>query len=308
MVTESLARELIRLKFENKDCSQAERLLRRMTGNVTEFIKAVGIRPEKLDSFDRATIAVHDGDIEEFRRLLPETPHRYTSLLTDAAARPDGVGSQMTGMVLAVSENIPNDTYVNICKKAMKNDDIDKLLMLMDRAEFVVQDLNNSFYSNLIIDAILNMSRKMTLSLTDACPDGSLEESGSNALRYAIEHNEYKLSRRILEKGVDLGNNFAELFYTAARKEAGEYIHLLKEKGADIDGQNSFALRICLGSGNLNAAKFLLDNGADFEKFRNNTETQTENSRNFVAALQGYWETEIKPQDRPEQDNGMTFR
>lgn len=60
LVTQALAEQRIRLGPQAED---EEKLLRRMTGSVTEYMDAAGLS-KRLDENDRALLAEHDGEPE----------------------------------------------------------------------------------------------------------------------------------------------------------------------------------------------------------------------------------------------------
>ena len=60
LVTQALAEQRIRL---GPQAEGEEKLLRRMVGNVTEYMDAAGLS-NRLDEHDRALLAEHDGEPE----------------------------------------------------------------------------------------------------------------------------------------------------------------------------------------------------------------------------------------------------
>ena len=77
--------------------SQTEQLLRRMTGSITEYVNTVGMRPLRMSDFDKAVLAIQDGELESFRKYAAKVPYQQEEpLLVEAAGRPGAVGRKMT--------------------------------------------------------------------------------------------------------------------------------------------------------------------------------------------------------------------
>ena len=78
--------------------SQTEQLLRRMTGNMD----TVGQRPLRLDDYDRAVLAIRDGELSAFQTLLPNLKDRAHDLLIEAAGRP-GIVAVLSPIILVIA-------------------------------------------------------------------------------------------------------------------------------------------------------------------------------------------------------------
>ena len=79
--------------------SQTEQLLRRMTGSITAYMDEVGQRPLRLSDYDRAVLAIRDGEFETFSALYPKVPDRADDLLIEVSGRPGRVGGNMVLML-----------------------------------------------------------------------------------------------------------------------------------------------------------------------------------------------------------------
>lgn len=77
--------------------SQTEQLLRRMTGSITAYMDEVGQRPLRLSDYDKAVLAIRDGEFEAFSSLYPRVPDRADDLLIEAAGRPEEQGETWSG-------------------------------------------------------------------------------------------------------------------------------------------------------------------------------------------------------------------
>lgn len=80
--------------------TQTEQLLRRMTGNITAYMDVVGERPLHMNDYDRAVLAIRDGELEAFKKLLPDLRNRADELLVKTAERPGIAGRKMTMLML----------------------------------------------------------------------------------------------------------------------------------------------------------------------------------------------------------------
>ena len=95
---------------------QTEQLLRRMTGGITGYMSLIGQRPLHMSETDRALIAIRDGDLGEFKELLPRITEQENldGLLLEAARRPGAVGRKMA-MLLLEGHQYTESVYKQVC-------------------------------------------------------------------------------------------------------------------------------------------------------------------------------------------------
>ena len=86
--------------------SGIEQLLRRMTGSITAYMDLVGERPLRISNFDKTVLAIHDGELQAFKELLPRIKNRVGGLLVEAAGRAGAVGRKMTLEIVPMSLRI----------------------------------------------------------------------------------------------------------------------------------------------------------------------------------------------------------
>ena len=60
---------------------QTEQLLRRMTGSITEYVNTVGMRPLRMSDFDKAVLAIQDGELEAFKKYAARVPYQQEETL-----------------------------------------------------------------------------------------------------------------------------------------------------------------------------------------------------------------------------------
>ncbi len=136
--------------------SQTEQLLRRMTGSITAYMDTVGQRPLRLSDYDRAVLAVQDGELSAFKELYPNALKDHANdLLIVAAGRPGAVGRKMTVLLLADVEQFQETAYRAACLKAIGIDDFEKVSFLLEQAGSHVPDLSASFHGEMASEAYL---------------------------------------------------------------------------------------------------------------------------------------------------------
>ena len=124
--------------------SQTEQLLRRMTGSITAYMDTVGQRPLHLGAYDRAVLAIQDGELPAFKELYPQALEDHAGdLLIAAAGRPGAVGRKMTVLLLADVEQFQETAYHAACQKAVDINDSEKVSFLLEQAGSHVPDLDH---------------------------------------------------------------------------------------------------------------------------------------------------------------------
>ena len=69
-----------------------------MTGSITEYVNTVGMRPLRMSDFDKAVLAIQDGELEAFKKYAAKVPYQQEeTLLVEAAGRPGGCGPENDG-------------------------------------------------------------------------------------------------------------------------------------------------------------------------------------------------------------------
>lgn len=129
--------------------SQTEQLLRRITGNITEYVNAVGMRPLRMSDYDKAVLAIQDGNLEAFKIYAAKASDPEDSLLVEAAGRPGAVGRKMTELLVANRMDISYESYHLACKKAIDIADSEKLFFLLEQAQTCVSQLEPAFYGKM---------------------------------------------------------------------------------------------------------------------------------------------------------------
>lgn len=137
--------------------SQTEQLLRRMTGSITEYVNAVGMRPLRMSGYDKTILAIQDGELFAFKELYPQTLKDHANdLFIEAAGRPSVVGRKMTLLLLADVEQFSEPTYRTACQRAININGPEKVTFLLEQAESHVPELSPSFHGEMASYAYLD--------------------------------------------------------------------------------------------------------------------------------------------------------
>ena len=110
-----------------EDTVGVEKVLRRMTGSITEYVNEVGNRPLRISDSERAALAIRDGNLEEFQTTFPKVPEQTGPLLVQVAGRPGMVGRQMCRLLLDGAKGISSETYLTACKAAVDTADLERV-------------------------------------------------------------------------------------------------------------------------------------------------------------------------------------
>ena len=62
--------------------------MKRMTGSITAYINEVGMRPLHMSDYDKAVLAIRDGEMAAFTEYSAKVPDQADALLIEAAGRP----------------------------------------------------------------------------------------------------------------------------------------------------------------------------------------------------------------------------
>ena len=129
---------------------QTEQLLRRMTGSITEYVNAVGMRPLRMSDYDKAILAIQDGEMSAFQALCPKVLTEHADdLLTAAAGRPGNVGVRMMALVLANDVRFSEEIYRTACQNAVDIADANRVHLLLAAADHYVPQLSPSLHGEI---------------------------------------------------------------------------------------------------------------------------------------------------------------
>ena len=248
--------------------SGVEQLLRRMTGSITAYMDLVGERPLRITDFDQAVLAIHDGELQAFKELLPRIKNRVGGLLVEAAGRAGAVGRKMTLEIVAYAPEFLRADYTAASHRAVEISDTERVCFLMEQAQSIVCDLDPSYYGEIMDYAYLH-NRRMGRSLVEAAPEEWIAAAPPELLCHAIlqPNLDFEMADALVTKGAPCGERSAELLrhMTTSRDEWAA--KLLLEDGMKIENDDYAALDACVCNRAAGIAQTLLERGMDFDGY-----------------------------------------
>lgn len=299
LVIDCLIEMRSRIQVENKPVNPAEQLLRRIIGNITAYMEAVGERPQNISPYDYAILSIRDsnmkGFLESYRKVTSE---ENGDLLIRAARRPGRIGKKMMELLLMEAKEIPSETFESACKSAINTCDLERVVLLIDKAVSVVKDMDMSMYGRIIQHAQFPEERRgytgnIAFALIKRCTSEQLSAANPYLLEHFIMFNKSEMAYELIKKGVPHDPD-KTMFDVAKSKNVQLFYMLRRQTGEDLS--YSGALRLCMRWNNLDAAIFLLRNGIEFEKFRDSIESDSlaQEQITFLGSLTHFWENNIK--------------
>ena len=248
--------------------ASVEQLLRRMTGSITAYMDLVGERPIRITDFDKAVLAIHDGELQAFKELLPRIKNHVGDLLVEAAGCAGAVGGKMTLEVVAYAPEFLSADYTAASQKAVELCDEDRVRFLMEQAKGIVCDLDPSYYGKIMDYAYLH-NRRMGRSLVEAAPEEWITAAPPELLCHAIlqPNLDFEMADALVMKGAPCGERAAELlrYMTTSRDEWAA--KLLLEDGMKVESNDYAALDACICNRAAGIAQTLLERGTDFDGY-----------------------------------------
>lgn len=284
---------------------EVEQVLRRVAGSITEYINEVGHRPLKISDFDKAVLAIQDGDIDLFHDTYTQMPGRIGELLLEAAGRPGEIGRRMCFLLLADGDGISNELYLACCKKAIDTGDVERAEFFADQAEGCVEDLDPSLYGEMICHAYGEERKNIATALIRQCTPEQIAAAKSMALYLPAMRGDFQTMQALVDKGIDATGSASQILHTLYASHNGWMAEHLLKQGMKIDNQNVAALHACIRNGGLEGGKLLLDRGMDFAQYQRWAEhyaSGTDGHDDTLQALEEYW---TQKQAGQEQSGGQ---
>ena len=291
--------------------SQTEQLLRRMTGSITEYVNTVGMRPLRLSDYDKAVLAIQDGELSAFKELYPKALKDHADdLLIEAAGRPGAVGRKMTVMLLADVEQFSEPAYRAACQKAIGIDDPEKVLFLLEQAESRVPELSPSFHGEMASYAYLD-HRFIAKEIVKQCSGEQIAAAPPYLLEQFAMDKDLRTLSALVEKGISsVGSAERALHMLTCQKSDCWIAEELLEKRMWVNVNDYAALHACVQNDAVDVCKLLLDGGMDFDGYRQWAEARhCSGHEETMQALSDYWEemqAEMEQEGAPEM-GGQTF-
>lgn len=167
--------------------SQTEQILRRMTGSITAYMDEVGRRPLHLSDYDKAVLAIRDGEFEAFSSLYPRVPDRADDLLIEVSGRPGRMGGNMVLMLLSAVERFSPEAYLTACKRAVETGDSWRVQTLVAEAKVHLAEPFPSLAGEIMSYAYTNNCQNMVRDLLNQCTPEQIVAAPPILLRQAAE-------------------------------------------------------------------------------------------------------------------------
>ncbi len=286
--------------------SQTEQLLRRMTGSITAYMDTVGQRPLRISDYDKAALAIRDGELSAFLELYPKVLDTHAGdLLIEAAGRPGAVGRQMTRALLDDVERFPEPAYAAACKKAIDINDPQKVKSLLANAADRVAELSPSFHGQMAVYAFLDHCY-ISREIIKQCSNEQIAAAPPRLLELFAAGPDYEMLSTLVEKGISGGGSAARTLHMLTYEGRNSWIaEELLEKRMWVGPNDYRALYACMENGAVGAAKLLLDSGMDLEQYKEWAKRQSHGLRcdGTLASLEEHWaKLQAQAQESAEQE------
>ncbi len=280
--------------------SQTEQLLRRMTGSITAYMDTVGQRPLRISDYDKAVLAVRDGELSAFRELYPRVRNQAGELLIETAGRPGLVGRQMTLLLVADTERFPEPAYRTACQKAIAINDPVKVAFLLANAAEQVEGLSPSFHGEMAGYAYMD-HRHIAKEIIRQCTNEHIAAAPPYLLELFAQDADFHTLSALVEKGISSGDSAARTLHMLTYEGGNSWMaEELLEKRMWLDPNNYGALHACVENGAVDVAKLLLDGGMDFEQYRQRFPGS--GSPDTIQALEEHWaKLQVHAQEQGEE-------
>ena len=291
-----------------------EQLLRRMVGNIIEYVDLAGAKPLRLSDFDKAMLAIRDGEVETFKELYPKLEDHADELLIETAGRAGKAGRKMMDALLISVKKFSSEAYLAANKKAAEIGDLDRTKYLMENMLDRARNPHASYYGEVILHA-WRQDRGLARELVDWCPQVWIASASTDLLYYlsSMPATGQSLAEALVKKGAPCGNRAWEILnrYISSGSAAGAAC--LIRDGMRIAMDDYDAFDVCVKGKAVECAKLLIQGGFDFAGYLEwePTHSLDRADEKTIHSLTEYWRT-LHPQEQtaaPEeaQTQGQTF-
>ena len=246
-----------------------EQLLRRMVGNITEYMDVVGERPLHISGYDRASLAIRDGDLNAFKELYPRVLNRAGDLLIEAAGRCGEVGRKMMLNLLVDVDHIDNTAYYAAGRAAIETGDTERVRCLIEQAETHLENPDRRFCGEMIIRVLEDGNLRMAKALIEDAAPEQISAAPALLLYQASLKDDFPMTLDLIRKGARPGEYARHILQPLTYENRNSWIaERYLEAGMQIDPDDYDALYTCVKNGALTCAKMILDQGMDFQQFQ----------------------------------------
>ena len=289
--------------------TQTEQLLRRMTGSITAYINEVGMKPLQMSNYDKAVLAIRDGEMTAFTEYVAKVTDQADVLLVEAAGRPGLVGRNMTAMLLDGRTNVDYAHYCDACKKAIDINDPEKSLFLLHWAEHAVPKVEPSFYGEMASYAYLD-HRFIAKQIIHQCNADQIAAAPSHLLEQFAADHDFRTLSELVDKGISGGGSSARTLHMLTYEKRDRWMaEELLEKRMWVDFDDYNALHACVQNDAVDVARLLLDHGMDFDVYQQWAKNYLcSGHEETVQALADHWqELQAQQQQEAPAPGGMTL-
>ena len=247
---------------------RVEKLLRHATGSITAYMDTVGERPLRISDFDRAVLAIRDGELEAFKELLPKVAGHADELLIETAGRTGNVGSKMSVCLLADVEQFAEGAYLTASQRAVDISDTERVKFLMEQYQNHVAEPDPGYYGE-VIDYACGENKAMGHELIATAPNEWIAAAPTSLHIRMSCGGELIMSQMLISKGLQPGADAPTVLqnYTCSPDRFWMAERLLKN-GMEIRQNDYLSMDVCMRNGAADAAKLLLDKGMDFGEYQ----------------------------------------
>lgn len=233
-------------------------------------------------------------------------------LLVEAAARSGYAANRMVDMVLAGTEQFPNGVYRAACRKAIDNANGAMLKTLLTQAEQRMAGYTPAFWGEA---AHYGYRAKgwFARQIVDWCSGEQIAAAPSVLLLDAVRQSDYPTAWKLAEGGINADSCFADIVGFCAANGRPQTAYELLRQGARVSPDNFEILHACIDHCCIELGKLLLDQGMDFERYREWSPRDLSQRKSY-RAIEEHWNElqaqaqglEQKPTDAPGM-GGMTL-
>ena len=288
-----------------------EKLLRHTAGSITAYMDMVGERPIRISDFDKAVLAVRDGELNSFKELLSKTTDHADELLVEAAGRAGAVGNKMVICLLADSKKFVDAAYLTASKQAVGIGDTERVRFLMEQYKDHVMEPRPEYYGE-VIDYACGECKAMGHELIAVAPSEWIADAPTSLHIRMSSGGELIMSQMLVSKGLQPGCDMPTVLqnYTCSPDRFWMAEQLLK-RGMEIRQNDYLSMDICMRNGAAGAAKLLLDQGVDFDQYQAWAEKHSRSSvdEQTYSEVRQHW-SGLHPQEQTAADapaQGMAF-
>lgn len=280
--------------------NSVEQLLRRMTGSITAYMDEVGQRPLRLSDYDRAVLAIQDGELEAFKSLYPKALDQADDLLIQAAGRPGMAGRKMVLSLLVGAEHFDAEAYLTACKRAVDTGDIERVKFLAEQANACVTEPRPSLCGE-VIQYAYSEQPHIAKELIRQCTLEQIAAAPSDLLVMTAMKQDLQTALALIDKGAQPDRHASEVLRILTAGHREWMAEQLLKQGMPVAADDYAALSVCVQHDAVDAAKLLLDRGMDFEQYRLWAEDydRDRGHEDTLEALAEHWAESLNP---PNQD------